>query len=193
MASYTTPETKMFAKWYGNKDLVNNEEFWADCLVQYLHSAVILPLVDNPTNRFRLHRMLVCPPGTCGKCCSCYDSVPLSDYDAGQIAQHNDCRPVHMTINEANKLSLVTKGGCPFLKDNACSIYEHRPFVCTEYPIQSPMSNIDANGTKFEQITYRLGCEPALKVIRATMEEAVVANKAILLPDLTLIPEYKEN
>jgi len=192
MAFYTVQETKMFAKWYGNKDLANEAEFWQDCFTQYLDKAVILPLVDNAQNRFRLHRLMVCPKGMCGRCCSCYGTVPLSQYDVDKLAEVSDGRIVDFSCSENNQISLVTEGGCKFLENNSCSIYNNRPFVCSEFPIQTPYISTMADGTKFEQITYRLACLPALLVIQKIFQEATQDGKAVLMPDLTLIPEYKE-
>lgn len=181
MAELTFPEMQMFARFYGDKDLVHNESFWLGCFAMYSDKVVALPLVDNPASRRRLHDMIECPPGKCGICCH-YGHVPLSDLDIERLYKNN------AVINEKK---LECSNGCQFLKDNACSIYKDRPDVCAEFPIQQPRESIMADGQKFHQIQYRLKCYPGLKVIRTIMEEACAPGNMMLLPDLSLIPVIK--
>jgi uncharacterized protein len=40
----------------------------------------------------------------------------------------------YLEVSEDNKVYLIAKKSCPFLKGNRCSIYEVRPEVCRSFP-----------------------------------------------------------
>ena len=84
MADLSFPEMAMFAKYYKDYDLINNDQFWMDCLMIYPDKVVPLPLVDNPESRRRLSDLLECKEGDCGLCCH-YASVPLSKTDIKRL------------------------------------------------------------------------------------------------------------
>jgi Fe-S-cluster containining protein len=183
MAELTFQEMEMTSKFFGDKDLVHNKDFWLGVFILYQDKVVPLPLVDNPQSRRRLHDMLKCPPGNCGDCCH-YNNVPLSDMDIKRLNEH------YAVITNDNKLDCSK--GCQFLKDNQCSIYSDRPDVCVEFPIQSPREGILYTGEKFQQVQYRVKCIQSIDVIRTIMEEACASGDMMLLPDLSLIPVFKK-
>ena len=185
MADLSLQEQQMFSRYWGVKDLQDNDQFWVDCLVAYQDKVIVLPLVDNPASRQKLHRLLKCPPGQCGICCH-YDTVYLSKQD---IQTLQECVGDFKYETKENISYLDCKKGCQFLKDGVCSVYDHRPLICAEFPIQSPRQSIMADGKTFDQVQYRLKCLASLKVIREIMKEA--CQNMTLLPDLTLIPKVK--
>lgn len=185
MAELTLEEQGMFAKYYGDSDLVHNDLFWLECLMVYQERIIPLPLIDNAYSRRKLHDLLECPPGKCASCCS-YKRVPLSPDDIIRLGKENKDKLVEVD----GRLELNCENGCPFLVGYACSVYKNRPDVCAEFPIQLPRESI-MNGKVILQITYRLKCEASLKVIRAIMTEACSTAPMLLLPDLSLIPKYK--
>ena len=61
-----------------------------------------------------------------------------------------------------------------------------------QFPIQTPRDGILNNQTPFKQVQYRLKCLPGLNVIRTIIRESLDGGEMTLLPDLSLIPKYKE-
>lgn len=120
-------------------------------------SSVILPFRWNPFAVRRIHDLFHCE--RCGKCCH-YNRVPVTQVDvdrAPEIAPYVE--------REGDKGYLITKGGCPFLTDEGCSIYERRPDVCWLYPLQTP---ITFEGQ--ERLVIRVRCKAALSVVKRVYE-----------------------
>jgi len=186
MADLSISEMKMFAKYYGDRDLIDNDLFWLECLMMYPDKVVPLPLVDCAESRRKLSDLLECNPGECGLCCR-YDRVPLSNDDIKRLAGIEN----NVTMLDG-KPYLMCKDGCQFLKDDACSVYKKRPDVCMQFPIQTPRDGVIDGKTPFKQVQYRLKCKPGLDVIRTIMRESLAAREMTLLPDLSLIPIYKD-
>jgi len=186
LADLTVNEMGMFAKYYGDKDLINNDLFWLECLMAYPDKVVPLPLVDCAETRRKLSDLLECNPGECGLCCR-YERVPLSNEDIKRLEGTN----ANITAYN-NGFILDCKNGCQFLKDGACSVYKKRPDICMQFPIQTPRDGLINGETPFKQVQYRLKCKPGLDVIRAIMRESLAAGEMTLLPDLSLIPKYKD-
>jgi uncharacterized protein len=66
----------------------------------------------------------------CKKGCSlcCYNEVSVSLLEAEYIEKHTGIKQsVNLDIND------FPGTPCPFLDNSACSIYEHRPFVCRRH------------------------------------------------------------
>lgn len=185
MADLTVEEGKMFAKFYGDTDLVNNEMFWLNCLMAYTDKAVALPLIDCAESRRRLHETLDCPSGKCGLCCR-YRRVLLGAEDIKRLGEAVDISTVDIK-EEGEAKYLDCTDGCQFLKDNECTVYSKRPNACYEFPIQQPREATLDGKQPFQQVTYRLKCLPSLNVIREMMREAVAAGSLLLLPDLSLV------
>ncbi|MFA5432658.1 MAG: YkgJ family cysteine cluster protein [Candidatus Paceibacterota bacterium] len=184
MADFTFEEQQMMARFWGEKDLVNNEGFWASCLILYQDKLVALPIADNPSSRRRLAGMLDCN-GSCSLCCH-YAKVHLTESDLARL-------PDDAAVCKDEKGSyLDCKNGCQFLKDGKCSIYDIRPDVCYDFPIQSPRTATTPDGREIQQVQYRLKCVQGLKVIRQLMAEAVAGGKLMLLPDLSLINKEED-
>jgi Fe-S-cluster containining protein len=191
MADLSVQETEMMGKFYGDMNLVNNESFWNNVLVLYTNKLVPLPLVDNPASRRRLSDLLDCPPGKCSECCH-YERVPLTDMDIKRLPD----LIAHFKKNETDgkenyPFYIDCKNGCPFIKDSSCSVYKNRPDICQQFPMQNPRE-ASIKGKPFLQVTYRVKCLPSIQVIRQIMREATEGGKAILLPDLSVVPTYRE-
>lgn len=194
MADLTLAECNMFSKYYGDKKLVDNDDFWADCLLFYSDRNVPLPLADNAESRRKLHLMLKCPPGKCGICCH-YQNTPVTQFDVQMISdnwQRDDLSKDEFIAKyikkDGNGSDVIDSSqGCPFLVDNACSIYDYRPGICCEFPIQTSRESVLNNQQRVLQIVYRLKCPASLDVIRGIMREATSEGKMLLLPDLSLV------
>ncbi|MCL2150243.1 MAG: YkgJ family cysteine cluster protein [Dehalococcoidia bacterium] len=188
MADLDAQEMLMFAKWHDATDLVHNEAFWHDCLENYIGKSVVIPYDDTPAERLAITARVDCPPGTCGQCCRYYDRIAITPEEYKLISAK-----VRSRINidaDGSKLFLRPGGGCQFLKENACTIYEFRPAVCRAFPILAPRETMSPDGTIFRQLQMRLQCPPALSVIRAMLSRACSSGKLMMLPDLSIIPTY---
>jgi Fe-S-cluster containining protein len=192
LANLTFEEMKMSSKWYGTKDLVSNQEFWSDCLKIYIcaDKVVPLPLINNEAERNRISQLVKCPPGTCGLCCR-YDRIAISKEELSQLEVVTK-QEIKTELDENRNMFLNSRGGCQFLKDNACIVYDSRPRVCKLFPIVAPRGSVTIDGAEFQQIQIRLKCSAALEVIKAVFVHACVKGKVMLLPDLSLIPVYDE-
>lgn len=192
MANLTFEEMKMSSKWYGTKDLISNQEFWLDCLKTYINAdkVVPLPLVNNESERIRISQLVKCPPGRCGLCC-CYDRISISKAELSQLEVVTK-QVIKAEIDGNRDIFLNSRGGCQFLKNNACIVYDFRPRVCKLFPIVAPRGSVTIDGVEFEQVQIRLKCSAALEVIKAVFVNACVKGKVMLLPDLSLIPVYEE-
>jgi len=83
------------------------------------------------------------------------------------------------------------EGGCPFLDENACTIYDCRPNVCWEFPIMGGQDRT-LNGQPVKQMMFRLMCQPGAEVARILFQEATANGNSILLPDLTIVQKIKK-
>ena len=188
-------EVKLFSKYYGRDNLIEDEKFWQDIFKYYskeIHNAP-LPMVFSPSTLRIVSEMLVCPPGLCGKCC-CYNHIELNDYDIRRIIENTkyteDTLKKLITVKD-NKMTMNGyPDGCPFLKDNACTIYKFRPDACWIFPFSGKSMMIGKEIVK--QMQIRIICEPALAVARKVITEVMSQGDKLLLPDLTIIPIYKE-
>jgi len=132
---------------------------WERAYSEHNNQSIILPLKWNPFAVRRVHDLLHCE--RCGECCK-YGRVPVTQVDvdrAPEIAPYIQ--------REGERGFLITKGGCPFLKDNLCSIYDRRPDVCWLFPMQTP---ITTDGR--EMIVLRLKCRSALSAAQVLYSEA---------------------
>jgi Fe-S-cluster containining protein len=179
MASLSHQEMYMFAQYYGDKDLPNNDKFWDEVLLVYKNALIPLPLADTTGNRRKIHLMLECPDGCC-ECCH-YNTVPIDTNDLKRISNFSP----KILLNEDKSMHLDTAGGCQFLKECRCSIYPTRPEVCFQYPFQTSRDSVQANGEHVHQLCYRVGCEAAVKVIRQLMKE--LDPGYFMLPDLSWV------
>jgi Predicted Fe-S-cluster oxidoreductase len=77
---------------------------------------------------------------TCANCCR-HVSPTLSEEDVTRLAGHLGLSNAEFTASylapteSSSELPWVMRDKpCPFLKDNLCSVYEHRPANCRDYP-----------------------------------------------------------
>lgn len=194
MVSLDEHVVKLFSKYWGNDNLVENEEFWQDVYAYYSKelSNAPLPMVFSPSTLRIVSEMLVCPPGLCGGCCR-YNHIELSDYDVRRITENTkyteeDFRK--LIVMKDNKMTMDGADGCPFLRDNACTIYKFRPDACYMFPFSGKSMMI--GNEKVKQTQIRIKCEPALKVARTVITEVMGKGDKILLPDLTIIPKMEK-
>jgi hypothetical protein len=160
----------MLSRYYG-QELIRNDKFWDDVAIQYKGERITLPITYDPFNIRKLQMMLECPSG-CDSCCR-YDKLHVTDDEIKTIGTGIEVKC------DGNLKYIPCRNGCPFLKDNHCSIYGHRPNICWLYPIQS-FQEIDSE----KLITYRVFCPSSVKVIRKVFNEL---KGSILLPDLTWV------
>lgn len=69
----------------------------------------------------------------CARGCShcCHIAVPLTTVEAQSIGELIGISPRNVeNVRPRDPKSFSDKTPCPFLKDNECSIYEHRPIEC---------------------------------------------------------------
>jgi uncharacterized protein len=99
---------------------------------------------------------------TCANCCK--TAGPLfKQKDIERLAAHLNVRPAifvekYLKIDEDNDYVLNTLP-CPFLgSDNYCSVYEHRPNACREYP----HTNARKMHTRFNETLHNTAICPAV-------------------------------
>lgn len=189
MADLSFAELRQFSKYYGDRDLINNDRFWLDCLALYQDKVVALPLVDDVTSRRYLADLLKCPPGKCGVCCR-YSQTPLNSRDVLRLAKLGKNELV--IAGDNGTFYLDCSKGCPFLVDNECSIYNDRPDICIQFPAQTCRDAFMENGQPFKQIQYRIKCPASIEVVRQIFKDSIDQGKSILLPDLSLMPISEE-
>ena len=190
MADLDLNEMKMFAKWYSTSALVDNNEFWRDCMTAYLEKSITLPMYDEPAEREAILKLVKCPPGECGACCR-YDRVAITQKEYEVLMAKTQQKTNILSDNEGN-LFLDSTNGCQFLKNNICVIYSLRPTVCRSFPIVTPKDAVAADGTQLKQIQIRLKCPAALEAVRTVFTRVCSTGKLMLLPDLSLIPVYED-
>jgi Fe-S-cluster containining protein len=182
----TKAEAQHWAK-YLNKDwktFFDQDEFWDGLYDAYNGKDVGLPLLPNTVTKWKLIKRLQCPPGKCGKCCH-YGYAGMSPYDIKRMTDHGIDVSKCLVEMEDGSVNLVSQNGeCPFLKDNACSIYEYRSETCFTFPLQTHNK---------QQLSIRLLCRPALELARKVIVDTMGQGGKLLLPDLTIIPETMES
>lgn len=67
-------------------------------------------------------------PCTLGCCACCYYPISISEIEINYIEQSHGIKHTSQKT-----LSPQSDTPCPFLTNNACSIYERRPFVCRRH------------------------------------------------------------
>ena len=194
MIALDAGEAKLFSKYWGRENLVEDEEFWGDVYAYYSQDSrdAPLPLMFNPYTVRMVLEMLECPPGVCSRCCY-YGNIQVNPNDIRRIVEHTS-----YTEQDLEKLVAVRDGkvalsgqpdGCPFLKDDKCTIHGFRPDACYMFPFSATEALL--KGEKVKQMQIRIICEPAMAVARKLITESMSKGKSLLLPDLTLIPKVK--
>ena len=189
MADLDLQEMKMFSKWYSTRKLVNNQEFWRDCMSAYVDKSISLPMYDEPAEEEAILKMVKCPPGQCGACCR-YDKVSIT-WEEYELLRRNTQREVIVLSDNQGNIFLDSSDGCQFLKNNICTIHSFRPSTCRAFPIITPKDAVATDGAEVKQIQMRLKCQASLEVIRSIFSRACSNGKVMLLPDLSLIPLYE--
>jgi len=190
VANLTSGEERLFSKYYGKSDLVNNKDFWVDVGKELNDFNIVLPMEYAPDTVRVLQGMLDCKPGECGECCR-YGITPIYQYDIHRlISSGKKLEDLQQCIYTRKDGSMYMRGepvgaDCPLLKDNACSVYSARPDVCWMFPVQKGAHMIGDKGF----IRYRLRCKPAIEVARRVFGGALKGGGYMLLPNLTLIKE----
>jgi Fe-S-cluster containining protein len=190
LADLDLPEMKMFAKWHATPGLASNDAFWKDCLAAYVDKAVTLPMYDEPAEREVVSKLVKCPPGECGACCR-YDRVAISRTERIALEAASQ-QAVDTSADESGNLYMNTRGGCPYLKNNACTVYAQRPAVCAAFPIISARAAVSMEGAQLKQIQVKLKCPAALEAVRTIFTRVCAGGKLMVLPDLSLVPAYQD-
>jgi len=194
VARLSLAEQRLCSKYWGRADLVYDDEFWEDVVKSYHGTNIPVPLKYNPLSVRRVLDMLDCPPGKCGQCCN-YGYTPIFDQDIKRIVDNTDYREEQVRsflVEKDGALGIDGTNGCPFLKDNVCTIYEFRPDTCYLFPIQYAIK-ARMDGEDCEQMVIRLKCAPGLKILRTLFTEAVEGGYFMLLPDLSLVPKWRKD
>lgn len=76
----------------------------------------------------------------CGNCCR-FNVITLTAPDIRRIEAEGYTGFVEETGDGEKKLRMV-RGRCMFVRDDKCSIYEHRPRVCREFPFRKTLGFI---------------------------------------------------
>jgi uncharacterized protein len=86
----------------------------------------------------KVWKMIDCT--TCANCCR-EVSPTLSESDVERLALHfgmSNSEFASKYLNRAESTAdnpwIMRERPCPFLKDNRCSVYDHRPANCRDYP-----------------------------------------------------------
>lgn len=195
MADLTKGEQILYAKYWGKKDLFNNPRFWSDVFNYYkdTEEELALPVIYDPLQIRKLQDMLHCPPGECARCCH-YHKVHVGLADIDRIVENTEYGKEQiegMLEEDERGKYLSCKDGCPFLKDKMCSIYPYRPDTCWLFPLQVGR-DVLIDGKLAQQVMIRIVCAPALQVARQVIGQALQLGGRMLLPDLSVIPVYKE-
>ena len=194
MADLTAAEQTMFAKYWGKTKLEIKDKFWEDAWTYYGDGGrtnIAMPLEHNFANIRWITDMLECPPGKCGVCCH-YSVIEISDFDIKKIIDNTkytkeDFDKLIKIRENGTKYRSGDDNGCPFLKDNVCTIYKHRPDTCCLFPIQTPRQAF-SNGKPMMQMLIRVKCLESMRIIRKILTDNVADSERILLPDLSTIP-----
>jgi uncharacterized protein len=75
------------------------------------------------------------PYVACGRGCSncCKMNIQISDSEASKIADETGHRPTQLKQSIDHSSEKFAGKTCPFLVDDACSIYQSRPLVCRSH------------------------------------------------------------
>jgi len=169
-------EARLYSKYYG-MDFIDDDKFWDDVLIYMKDFDIPMPMRYNPQTVRLVHEILDCPPGNCGGCCN-YQEVPLSRNDIKRLNKAGIELPPVLTKPNGNQY-FSCLNGCPFLIENSCSIYSHRPDACWVFPAQ----HVDGN----DLLHIRVRCPASVRVIREIITSAVKENNFLLLPNLLCI------
>jgi len=182
-------ESYMHSKYYGRKDLVDDEAFWKEAADVYYEHNVGLPIPYSPSQSRWFLEQFKC--GGCTDCCR-YLQVQVSTNDIERITQNTEHKDLTNILKYNDKGAFIPcANGCPFLVDKRCSIYQYRPDNCYLFPMQGGILAQLPGGTKVDSLKMRLKCKPTIDVCRLIMKRACV-NGRILLPDLQTL-QLKEN
>lgn len=157
-------EHLLFQKYYGDRDLLTSNEFWADALENLKDKNIALPMQFNPYSVRYVQELLKCEQ--CGECCR-YRHIRVREHD---LLRLKGCEV------EVKDGGIV--GPCRFLVDNRCSVYDKRPDVCWLFPIQGDLSS--------PNLIIRLKCRAGLNVIR-TILTASLTKGDFILPNLGIV------
>ncbi len=185
MPIFDQSESMMFAKWHGTDDLQNNEEFWADCWEFYLDKTVRLPIAMSDDAVAKISSRIVCPPHACNDCCTTYQKLRMTREEAEEMSIISN--PDLKYEKQGDDVILDIAGGCPFLKDGACSAYEKRPLTCRLFPVLNPCQARRSDMSVFDQLQMRIKCDTSFECIKTIIKDACDRFDLIMLPDLTLL------
>ena len=189
MAELTATEQVMFGKYSGCDNLIDDDGFWSDVLVLYGTESknIVVPVEYSPLTVRHVLGMIRCPVGNCGVCCR-YPKTHIADRDVQRIVENTEHKDAsRWTKSDEKGLYLDTSQGCPFLKDNVCTIYEHRPDVCYLFPIMGGRP-VTVDGVATKQMVMRVKCVISVNAIRTLLKQGL--GDKLLLPDLSLVPRY---
>jgi len=118
----------------------------------------------------------------CGNCCRVCSPIQLCDNDILLMSHKLGTKKVmdYITHRDDKWWMRYTKP-CKFLKDDKCSIYEYRPIVCRQFPLEQAPEGSEVplvlGVSDYCNFTYRY---IALKVIGNIISDSIKKNR----PDL---------
>lgn len=128
-------------------------------------NAINLPVVNTQLGLDLFFSIFKCE--RCGKCCTRPDPmVPENNFIAYLPSEYEyakKCLSKDIIKKHFQPLEFGYKCcyPCPFYANSGCSIYKHRPLVCTAYPIDASTFE-----NKTEHLVVDTSCPGALKATR---------------------------
>lgn len=107
---------------------------------------------------------------TCANCCKT-TSPMFFDKDIERLASHLKMKPGEFTEQylylDTDGIYALKSSPCPFLgADNYCSVYEHRPKACREYPHTNHRKMVKKLDLAYKNMSICPAIEPILNRIR---------------------------
>jgi Fe-S-cluster containining protein len=107
-------------------------------------SEVVIPLPCNITDNGLELMALVLSQINCDGCdAPCCRSPKFAEFGISLLATEYQALVERIGVDKLTKMGIKLDGNtgyiptpCPFLHKNLCSIYDIRPFICVQYPIQ---------------------------------------------------------
>ncbi len=185
MADYDVGEAKMFAKWHATRNLLDNEDFWADCRVLLLNKVFTLPFPDTEANRAVFAE-------ACAKYSECivptlFKQVPVSEQEL-QFMKENIRSGIRNIVRSKNDVYLDMSQGCPFSRNRSCSIKKFCPDFCSRFPVMPPFVSVSDDGETFYHLQV-LACYPEVIDVIKTLYKMAFSNhpEIVILPDLSVV------
>lgn len=154
------PEETLRQLWEGT-DFLHDDRYWRDVRRIYGEGRYRIPIpITNSHSVLRYFQtMFKC--ARCGRCCR-YKAIPINVWDRKRLDQAGI--DYEVIIRDGAQWIEAGDQGCPFLQDNQCTIYDHRPDACFTYPTQNSPREGD------ERLWLAVLCQPAIDALRTLID-----------------------